>query len=119
METTDHEILSKRPNPRWRRILNGLFFGALCGSILALGIVAFYLGPSCYLDDRPATFGGTQSSWAVFLSSLWGAIGATLGAGFGTIVSIPNDLKWRLITAVLIVAVIAAIMLVVNTTSFL
>lgn len=118
METTNQEKQNNRPNPRWRRILNGLFFGAMFGSILAVGIVAFYLGPSCYLDDRPATFGGTQSSWAILISSIWGAVGAAVGALFCALVSLPNELKWRLITAVLIVAVIAAIMLVMNTTSF-
>jgi hypothetical protein len=118
MEATHQEKPSNRPNPRWRRILNGLFFGALCGSILAVGIAAFYLGPSCYLDDRPATFGGTQGSWAILLSSIWGAVGATVGALFCAIVSLPNELTWRLITAALIVAVLAVIMLVINTASF-
>jgi hypothetical protein len=118
VETTDQEKPKKRPNPRWQRVLNGLFFGAMSGSILAVGIVAFYLGPSCYLDDRPATLGGTQSSWAIFLSSIWGAIGAGLGAGFGAIVSIPNELTWRFISAGIIAVVVAAILFVVNTARF-
>jgi uncharacterized membrane protein len=118
MEKSDRAKPYKNKKPRWRRVINGLFFGALCGSVLAVAIVAAYLGPSCYMDDRPATFGGTQRSWAVLISSVWGAVGAILGAGFGALVSLPEELKWRVITAVVILAAVATIMLVINTTWF-
>ena len=118
MKTIDQKKPNNRPVPRWRRVINGLFFGAMCGSVLAIGITAVILGPSCYLDDRPSTIGGSQQNWAFIISSIWGAAGALLGGTFGTIVSLPDQRKWRFILAGIIVVVISAIMFVLNTTWF-
>jgi hypothetical protein len=117
MNAENQKQSNQKQTSRWQRFFKGFAIGAFFGAVTASGITAAVLGIPSFTDTSPSIIGGTRMTGSFLITFFWGIIGAAGGSLVGAIINLPKEGKWKMLLAGMIAAVIAGLLLVLNTTS--